>query len=748
MQYTPTGTKPGYLAQYRRQVARQLGALARMFDVGIQSVVLVAESGAACWTDYTSIYLNEAVLPKDILRRQYLAHWLGALYHEIGHILFSPRPTSPLGKRIAAELADFPAMWRVLNIVEDNRIERALIGLYARMEPYLTTVVLAHVLDMLEDAVPGQWQSTRPLAGAWPLVTGRTWLPDTIRGEARTQWVAEHGEQSAARVATLIGRYQALPNPGHKEVDKAYAILRELYVFLSQPPDEPQQGNGSGDPQGGGQGDPGQPSKGDPENVPDGCGGVMVAPKYGGSKFPPDVPDVDIPTADEADGDLGDQGCTGGVSQPADPGDPQGTGQGDDQGTDQGDDQGDDQGTGQGDDQGTGQGDDQGDQPGDGQGKGQGDQPGDGPGDGQGDQPGDGDGDGQGTGSDGDGDSKGTGHGQTQDEADGARGGGVSGGPSGTGRYYTGQFPDTGDDALDGVVNAIEDAYERTLSGDQIARELDAIQDAADRALAPPKPKTTWTVPVAYVPATGTAFSRAEQLANDLRHLRAQTRAGWQFGVDDGDLNVDRYITPTTNPGDFFDEWRPQTFKDTDVHVIVILDLSGSMKNVQDALIEALHMMHVATDAAKVKFMALGYTSRFVVLVDEDTPVDESSMLNLPIGGTTEPFDALQYAFEQFSSSDTVHRLCMILSDGAWDSRKGDPLVEAMNGLGVDTVAFYLDHKLYGQNIGQLPESTLRDLARAHGHGATDFYVVQSLDVMAEMVESLVRRKLGEAAGH
>jgi hypothetical protein len=740
MQYAIADRKSGYLAQYRRQVVRQLGALARMFDVGIQSVVLVAESGAACWTDYTSIYLNEAVLPPDILRRQYLAHWLGALYHEIGHILFSPRPTSPLGKRIAAELADFPAMWRVLNIVEDSRIERALIGLYRRMEAYLTTVVLAHVLDMLQDAQSGQWQGTKPLANAWPLVCGRTWLPDTIRREARTQWVALHGEQSAARVAALIGQYQALPNPGHKQVDKAYAILRELYVFLSQPQDEPQQGNGQGDPQGGGQGDPGQPTKGHPDNVPDGCGGVMVAPKYGGSKFPPDVPDVDIPTADEADGDLGDQG-----------GDDQDKGQATGQGDDQGDDQDGDQGTGQGDDPGdgqdAGQGTGQGDQSGDGQdgdqGAGQGDQPGDG----QGDQPGDGDGDGQGKGSDKDGDSDGQGHGQTQDEAEGS-GGGVSGGPSGTGRYYTGQFPDTGDDSIDSVVNAIEDAYERTLSGDQIARELDAIQDAADRALAPPKPKTTWTVPVAYVPATGKAFSRAEQLANDLRHLRAQTRAGWQFGVDDGDLNVDRYITPTTNPGDFFDEWRPQTFKDTDVHVIVILDLSGSMKNVQDALIEALHMMHVATDAAKVKFMALGYTSRFVVLIDEDTPVDESSMLNLPIGGTTEPFDALQYAFEQFSSSDTVHRLCMILSDGAWDTRKGDPLVEAMNGLGVDTVSFYLDHRLYGQNIGKLDESTLRDMARTHGHQATDFYVVQSLDVMAEMVESLVRRKLGEAVGH
>lgn len=204
-----------------RAMGRELDVAARILNGEIGGLVLMEDGPAPAWTDFEHLYLNRRALPADVRTPEAVAVWVGAAFHEIGHTIFSPRPGSALfGMLEGLARTTVPRAFDLLNAIEDQRQERAMVGRFAPLRGYFTAVAVRLIIE--EGAADS----------SWPLVTGRTWIPADARAKVRAAWAAEHGEESAAEIARLVGRYQGLADPAETEATEAAEIVMALAKVL------------------------------------------------------------------------------------------------------------------------------------------------------------------------------------------------------------------------------------------------------------------------------------------------------------------------------------------------------------------------------------------------------------------------------------------------------------------------------------------------------------------------------------
>jgi VWA domain containing CoxE-like protein len=204
-----------------RALARELRITARVLNGAVRDLIVESHGPAPAWTDFERLYLNESELP-GVTEPGDVAIWAGAMLHELGHTLFTPRPGSTLHKLLEdARRTIAPNVFHVLNVVEDSRQERAMVAKLPRTRGYLTALVVALIVE------------SGSAEDSWPLITGRTWLPLEARSKSRAAWTLRHGAESAARVAALVGEYQTLTEPGERDAVRAAAIVVELARILA-----------------------------------------------------------------------------------------------------------------------------------------------------------------------------------------------------------------------------------------------------------------------------------------------------------------------------------------------------------------------------------------------------------------------------------------------------------------------------------------------------------------------------------
>ena len=294
---------PAQLVRLSR-LGRELRLLDQILSTDLDTVSIVQSGPAPAWTtldgDHVSFALGMMPFPNDKVD---VAVWLGTNAHELGHVLFSPRRYSPLMQRVIdGDRFIMPGLSQLHNILEDQRQERLILGRFAPWRSYLVAA-LGHHITVNDES-------------AWLLLCGRTWLPAITRDQAKARFVVAFDQSTADEVASIVGEYQHLVDPGFAQSDEAWDLLERLHSALPHMP-----------------------------TLPSGCA-VMV----GGE--PDTDPSVDAdsapPSADEADGDqaegeANEQGQGQGEEQDGDGADGNAKGKGD-----KPNDQSDDKGTGAG----------------------------------------------------------------------------------------------------------------------------------------------------------------------------------------------------------------------------------------------------------------------------------------------------------------------------------------------------------------------------------------------------------------
>lgn len=242
-----------------RQVAQQLGAAVdfrkrmeayrtvfektdRILSGRPVSVVMVEPSApnlqkAPAWTDGEKIYFNSRQLQRDLNNLKghditpLVMSLKGVNYHELAHILYSPRMSDDITKSVikrAQDESDF-RWWYSYNALEDQRIETWFTATYAPASRYFEATAL-------------KWLVTHQdvLAEAFILVHGRKFLTPGVRNATRKAFVAKYGEDLAAKFEDVIDKYLNVALP--QDTNKAFLLIKEYKDLLDaamirQPPD-------------------------------------------------------------------------------------------------------------------------------------------------------------------------------------------------------------------------------------------------------------------------------------------------------------------------------------------------------------------------------------------------------------------------------------------------------------------------------------------------------------------------------
>lgn len=185
------------------------------------------------FTDFESVSIRypERLVPRDelgawspdVLRNLY-ADLKGISYHEIGHIMFSvPFPhLVEMAKNEGMDLTgyDLNSLHSWWNLMEDQRMEAAMVRESPIMADYFTTMVLTHILN--REAL-----DANPQPGTWLLVAGRHYLPRSIRAGYQKTYEASYGHDDVVRINSIIRRYMRATSASDmlKEVVNLYAHM-------------------------------------------------------------------------------------------------------------------------------------------------------------------------------------------------------------------------------------------------------------------------------------------------------------------------------------------------------------------------------------------------------------------------------------------------------------------------------------------------------------------------------------------
>lgn len=135
----------------------------------------------------------------------------GFNYHEVAHVLYSPRAGSELGKWIMQSKVK-----RAYNILEDSRIERLIIAKYPSTRLFLETC-------MTDYALKGD---SKEWGDMFILTTGRKYLDIELRQLIADRFIAQHGLGLAEEIASITHSYRTLVLPN--DSDKAKELITRM----------------------------------------------------------------------------------------------------------------------------------------------------------------------------------------------------------------------------------------------------------------------------------------------------------------------------------------------------------------------------------------------------------------------------------------------------------------------------------------------------------------------------------------
>jgi hypothetical protein len=188
-------------------------------------------------------------------------------------------------------------------------------------------------------------------------------------------------------------------------------------------------------------------------------------------------------------------------------------------------------------------------------------------------------------------------------------------------------------------------------------------------------------------PVTSGMSASVRRMQENLRQLYADIDPGWNYGSDVGRLNINRAMQDPENYEEMFDEWDEGREHETGLEVVILLDISGSMmtnynmpevKNPETGKMEkpdplivpaskALWCIKASLDYVDAKTTVLGFGSGLVGLISREDKVSNHEYQVLAVsGGGTMPAQALHVSRRLLALSENPNKLLVIITDGEW----------------------------------------------------------------------------------
>lgn len=590
------------------------------------------------WTDGETIFLNKTMLQEQIDSPKVsitdlVKVMIGTNYHEVGHILFSPRNGDPLpvALRDTMTQSNDNGYWQSYMMLEDQRIETLYTGLYWPTTGYFVAAVLKWLCS-----------DTSAMADVFPLVYGRKFLPVNVRMQCRIAFVVKHGEATARQVERIIDSYLPILLP--RDNMKAHRLIVEFHKLVSHLARTMPHGSGCG------------------TNKADGTGRTRNSQQNvirKGRAYQSELKEAievlgDTLAQDEQDKkdwqkEQEGQGCKA---------------------------------------------------------KGEKDQEGDG-------DAGNDDGEGQ----EGENDNNSVpipgrhaGEGREGDMDTDLAGTGIGYDPTDI------NLSDAIEAALNEAQKALEESEKDEAIKQDIAETVKSIKATTDREGSVTGNYGKHELSV----APGPVLDSARRVFKQLQEIKFDLEPIWIRQQATGRINSNRAMRHLLDPAvlDIFDQWDEGAEEEASIEVVILLDLSTSMRAIIRECSEALWALKRSFDRMEIRTTVIGFSDGHVILFKPDEKVQQGQVAYFDVFGGTNPDSALQQAHGVLNRSTANNLLLIAITDGAWagDSRKQESIIKDLRKKGAVTCLF---------GIGYYSEWALKD---SHG-----MEVVKQIDTVREL---------------
>jgi hypothetical protein len=194
-----------------------------------------------------------------------------------------------------------------------------------------------------------------------------------------------------------------------------------------------------------------------------------------------------------------------------------------------------------------------------------------------------------------------------------------------------------------------------------------------------------------YREATDGARRLHREVADALLDFKEETEPGWVRRVNSGRIKVQRLLNPRVDPDTLFDRYEPGQMDASELELVCIIDVSGSMQKVTLNLAESLWAIWHAVDDLDGEATIFTFCSGPHRVLGRPGERPDQRMFHPQAWGGTDPESALREAFAHLANSPALNRLVIILTDGDWYGGQGDLVIAAMREFGITTVLAYLD---------------------------------------------------------
>jgi hypothetical protein len=171
------------------------------------------------WSDAENIWFNEDEMG-DLTDPDSIIAVKGISLHEVGHILFTPRSSSNLVKWVKNNEYNI-----AFNILEDQRLEVFLDAKYSNVKHWFTASITQMLL-----------KDTNSIPYAYPLIHGRTFLPDDLRKVIKDAFV---DQSIVAEIGSIIDDYTILNLSNSAHIPLAMQLIERLHKLLKINTNEP-----------------------------------------------------------------------------------------------------------------------------------------------------------------------------------------------------------------------------------------------------------------------------------------------------------------------------------------------------------------------------------------------------------------------------------------------------------------------------------------------------------------------------
>lgn len=168
----------------------------------------------------------------------------GLNYHEVAHLLYSPRANNKLGKWVTetyedkldtvinegtpdewiwsrSETKNYPNRIKAFNILEDSRAETYLTTKYPSVRPFLIATVGEHIV-----------KDRTGLADAFILLCGRKYFSLETRQLSANAHIAKYGLDRTKQIFNIVNEYRTLVYP--RQYDRGIELIQELADMLPE----------------------------------------------------------------------------------------------------------------------------------------------------------------------------------------------------------------------------------------------------------------------------------------------------------------------------------------------------------------------------------------------------------------------------------------------------------------------------------------------------------------------------------